>query len=489
LKPADRGQAIEKWLAGQSLRPLPWLGLFALLMAIQISPFWYPTPDATTYLSMARSIAVAHRLRNLGGAHLGYPPGYPLIISPAFLVSGRPFLVLSLIHWMLAVIFMAAIYRWFHKLAPAAAVLLTGLTMVNVALWIYYRRTLTEMAFMAAMMWAAVVLDSALEADSGYWSAMLTAAGTALLVVLVSIRETGVLLAAGFALAALIAIRAGRLRWSRGLLMAATMAGPAIAGVVAFTLYDLRTARAAPSAVFGTHLGGFFDRRLPLVPRAIEGLRLRISEVGRLLVPGMFKAYSGHNQWLHIDMAIYLVVFAVVTLGWTRLLRRQPEVLAATAPFYFVLYAVWGFDADTRYLLPLLPLLVACLWFAIESFSLWRLRFLAVLLAAHLAVALGYWIGVEIPRARNCNAQWASVTALAAALQNGKTMAVATPDVPQCARLMLSFTIDRPVLESTPARNSDAKKIVEPRNDPIPAGFQIERTAGPYQLLSRINPD
>jgi hypothetical protein len=462
--------------------------MFALLLAVQISPWWYPTPDATTYLSIARSIAVSHRLSNLGGTHLGYPPGYPLIISPAFLISSRPFLLLSLMHWVMAVIFMAAIYRWFRKIAPDAAVLLTGLTMVNAAFWIYYRRTLSEMAFMAVMMWAVVVLDSALEAGSSNKSAILTAAGTALVMVLVAIRETGVLLVAGFAVASLLAIRAGKLRWGRGLVMAAAMACPAIAAVVAFMLYDFATARAAPSAVFGTHLGGLIDSTTPMVARVIEGLRLRISEVGRLLVPAMFKAYSGHGQWLHIDMLVYLIVFAVVILGWTRLLRRRSDVLAATAPFYFVLYAVWAFDADTRYLLPLLPLLLACLWLAIESFSLWRLRFLALLLVAHLAVAFGYWTGVEIPRARTCNAQWASVAALAPGLMDRESIAVVTPDVPQCARLMLSFTIDRPVFERTPAQDLGVKKIVEPSKDPDPPGFRIQQTAGPYKLLSRDRP-
>ncbi len=59
---------------------------------------------------------------------------------------------------------MAGVYRWIRPLAPAAAVLLTGLVMVNVALWIYYRRTLSEMAFMTVMIWTVLVLNSALEA-------------------------------------------------------------------------------------------------------------------------------------------------------------------------------------------------------------------------------------------------------------------------------------------------------------------------------------
>ncbi len=487
--PAGSGKSffnsrLEDWLAGQTTHPLPWLVTFAILLAVQISPWWYPTPDATTYLSMARGIALTHRLSNLGGIHLGYPPGYPLLISPAFLISSRPFVALSLIHWVMAVIFMAGVYRWTRTLAPAAAVLLTGLVMVNVALWIYYRRTLSEMAFMAAMIWTALALNSALQASSGRWAAMRTAIGTALLIALVMIRETGVLLAAGFAAAALLDIRDGKLRWARGLSMTAAVASPAIAAVAAFLIYDLATARAAPSAVFGTHLSGFVDAATPILPSVIEGLRLRLSEAGRLVVPGMFKAYAGHGQWLHVDMLIYLAVFAAMALGWWRLIRRRRDVLAATAPFYFALYVVWAFDADTRYLLPILPLLLVCLWFAIEPFTRWRLSVLALLLVAHLAVALGYWTTVEIPRARSCNDQWAPVAALAPELKDGTDMVVATRHVPQCARLMLSFLIDRPVPErSNPKDFPDAQGIVERWDDPNPPGFKLQQSAGPYKLL------
>jgi hypothetical protein len=475
---------MEDWLAAQSAHPLPWLAVFAILLAAQVSPWWYPTPDATTYLSMARGIALAHRLSNLGSIHLGYPPGYPLVISPAFLISGRPFLVVSFIHWVMAVIFMAGVYRWIRSLAPAAALLLTGLVMVNVALWIYYRRTLSETAFMAAMIWTVLALNSALEADSARAAARWTCIGTALLIALALIRETGVLLAAGFAMAALLDIRDGKLRWTRGLSMTAALAAPAIAAVAAFLIYDLATARAAPSAVFGTHLSGFFDAPTPMLARVIEGLRLRISEAGRLVVPGMFKAYAGHGQWLHVDMLIYLAVFGAVAIGWWRLIRRRRDVLAATAPFYFALYVVWAFDADTRYLLPLLPLLAVCLWFVIEPFTHWRLSVLAMLLVAHLAVALGYWTTVEIPRAIACDDEWAPVAALAPDLKDGADLVVATHQVPQCARLMLSFLIDRPVVERIDQKDfPGARAIVARWNDPNPPGFKVQQSAGPYKLL------
>lgn len=266
--------------------------------------------------------------------------------------------------------------------------------------------------------------------------------------------------------------------------MTAALASPASAAVAAFLLYDLATARAAPSAVFGTHLSGFVDSATPILPRVIEGLRLRISEVGRLLVPGMFKAYAGDRQWLHIDMFVYLAVFALVAVGWWRLIRYRREVLAATAPFYLALYAVWAFDADTRYLLPMLPLFFVCLWFAIEPFTRRALSVLAVLVVAHLAVALGYWITVEIPRARSCNDEWALAAALAPDLKDGAAMVVATRHVPQCARLMLSFMIDRPVPERTSPKDfPDAQRIIERWDDPDPPGFKVRHTAGPYKLL------
>ncbi len=76
---------------------------------------------------------------------------------------------------------------------------------------------------------------------------------------------------------------------------------------------------------------------------------------------------------------------------------------ATAAALLRLVRSAWAFDADTRYLLPLLPLLVVCLWFVIEPFTRWRLSALAALLVLHLAVALGYWTAVEIPRGRECN--------------------------------------------------------------------------------------
>jgi hypothetical protein len=342
---------------------------------------------------------------------------------------------------------------------------------------------LSEIAFMTFMIWTVVALDSALEAEGGGSRAIRAGIGTVLLAALVLIREPGILFGAGFAIAVLLNIRVGKLRWSEGLGAVTEVSAPAAAAVAGFLMYDRATARVAPSRVFGTHLSGFLDPTIPMAPRVIEGLRLRISEVGRLVFPGMFKTYAAHGQWFNINVFIYIAVFTLIAVGWWRLIRLRRDVFATTIPLYFALYVVWAFDADTRYLLPLLPAIMVSLWFAVESMTHYPLTVMATLLVLHLAVAIGYWTAVEIPRAYQCNRQWAVAEAFATDIKDQPGLIVATHQVPQCTRLMLSFLIDRPVPERmSPSDYPDASLILEPTDTSNRASLRVKRH-GLYQLV------
>jgi hypothetical protein len=481
------GIAIEAWLERQSRHPKRWLALFAVPLAIQIGAYWLPTPDSVAYLSIARSIVSGHGLANLGYAHLAYPPGYPLLISSAFLISPIPFLAISAIHWLMAVALMLGLYRWTSQRAQPAALILTGLVMVNVTLWIYYHRTLSELAFMAVMIWTVVALNDGIEARQPYQRVMGTIAGTFLLVLLAMIREVGVLFGLGFLLALGFAARSGKLRWRSALWMAAAVVVPGAAGVVAFMMYDQATVHVAQAgAVFGTHLSGFIGPAVPFAQRALEGLRLQISAVGRLLVPGMFKSY-GH-RWVDINVAVYVLVFAFVVIGWWRCVRRDREVYALTFPLYFALYVTWGFDADARYLLPMLPIIAVSLWRMMEPYSSWRLTGLAALLVAHFAVASGYWAIFEVPRGRECNSQWKPISRLANSLKDRPGTVVAEGEVPECARLTLSFILDRPVVDErvNEAGISGARWLLVPANNGPVDGFGTAAAEGGYKILGRI---
>ncbi len=59
-----------------------------------------------------RSLARNHWPTNLGRAQLYYSPGYPLLVSPAFVLADYPFLLLSLFNFALALLFIAGVYVW-----------------------------------------------------------------------------------------------------------------------------------------------------------------------------------------------------------------------------------------------------------------------------------------------------------------------------------------------------------------------------------------
>ena len=458
--------------------------LLVALLAAQVGPWWYPTPDGSMYLSTARSIAGRARLSALGSAQLAYPPGYALLISPAFLTGERPFLAISALHFFLATLLLGGVYRWTSRWCSDAALLVTALVMVHVSLWVHYRRTLSELAFFTAFMWSVNLLDRVL-ASTSLRRALAAAAPASLLLALTClIREAGIVLAAGFAAGVLRRSIHDQRGWAPGFLALAVIGAPALVGVAAFISYD-EHAKTAAFVPVGTHLDGLRAAAAVWPEQTIEGLRMRASEIGRLVIPGMFKASGVRGHWLDINMAVYLpVVFALLT-GWWRFARRHCEVLALTFPFYLAAYVLWPFDGGTRYLLPLLPLLFASVWMLLEPLPRYRLVVLALLVGGHLDVAAGYWLAIDAPRARACDEQWAAVDTLAEQIRPGAAVAAAA-GVPECVRLMLEFALDRPVRTATDGGHGGANSewLIMPRGNPR-AGVVVRSGSAGYELLLR----
>lgn len=388
-------------------------------------------------------------------------------------------------NWIIALVFMIGLYQWTYRLAPEAAPLLTGLTMVNVTFWTYYRRTLAELAFVTAMIWTVNALNRALAAHSARERALYTVLGCGVAIYLSIIREVGALFAAAFVVAVGASIYNGRQRLRDGLAMAATVALPALLAVVVFVVYDQSTFEGSRN-LFGTHLGGFLHPRLPWARQIWEGLRLQISAIGRLLVPGMFKAY-GHS-WLNVNTLLYLCVALGVLVGWSRIVRQNVDVFAYTLPLYFILYVTWGFDADTRYMLPMLPLFVMSVWYLLEPYRSWRLSALTALLILHSAVAIGYWTAVEIPRGIECNIQWSIVTRIVSATKSDPGQVATVGKIPECVRSMLSFAFDRPIVDINKqgAALQSSKWVIVPVKGPALLGFRQITEASNYRVLRNI---
>src|ERR1700685_2781940 len=147
--------AAERFLAVLNKRPALCLAVLGLMLAAQVRPWWLPQGDGMRFLSMARSLALEGRMRNLGSPHLWYFPGYSLLLSPLFLLSERPFWLVSAFQWCSAILFMVGVYRWARSVVPQWAVWIAGLSVMNQAVWTHCARTMSEVPFMCGLIFSA----------------------------------------------------------------------------------------------------------------------------------------------------------------------------------------------------------------------------------------------------------------------------------------------------------------------------------------------
>ncbi|MBV9122410.1 MAG: hypothetical protein JO112_03480, partial [Planctomycetes bacterium] len=468
-----------------------WLAAWCLLLAVQIiTPLWYPTPDACAYLSIARSLAATARPTNLGDTYLMFPLGYPSLISPLFLVGGCPFLALTLLHAALSGLYLAGTYVWVRKHAPEAALPIALLAVGNVLVLGILRRALSEAAFLPLMIWLVNALG-AIPRSRTVWRPLLGAG--VLLGLLVAVRQAGIFFAAGFGLQMLLSARRGLLTWRRacGLTLAVGLPGAlALAGVIGLDhLAALHQGRWSPLNILfrsSAHLPSDFADR-PVGAQCLEGLRIRISEVGRLLLPGMFNSYGKDGDWWNLNLLLYLPLVLLVALGWFRFARQRLDVFALTVPLYVALYVYWPFNQSARFFVPLLPMLYLCLWWGLERLGQRRRAVLQVLLGAHMVVALGYWLAIDRPRALADARRWQDLQQVAALVRAEPGTLQTTSELGN-SYLLLAYLLDQPVSQQFRGQPVDARVswLVDAIEAPPRVGFQPFRTVGPYRLLRRV---
>lgn len=466
-------------------RPRLWLTVFALLLAAQISPWWYPSNDGCTYLAMARRIATGDLLEQYRQQGVGLPPGYPLLVGPTFLLSDHPFLALSIVHWLLGAALLVGVYRWARRQCPEAAVLTAGLVLFNAALLYNYRRTLKEIAFLTALVWAAEALEAL--ARSTRWRELMwrLVPAVLLLVLVILIRYSGIVLFAGFVAAVLLRL------WHHSTRRAQAVTAASILGTAAVLALGLLI-------YFGgyIYLQGFAGTLGELPARLAEGLQVRISDIGRVSVAGMFKSYNDDGDWLNINMAVFLPVSLLVAAGWWRIGGRRHDVLSLTLPFYFALYVVWPFGQAARFMVPMLPVLVVCIWHGMQACGRWRPAFFLISLAAHFGTSAGYWLAVDAPRAMACDRYWPAVRELCDEIRRNPQPVVVGDvtdrwDVANEVRNMLEFTLDRGIAH----RWTDADPlptvqwIIQRDTKPVPPGFTVQQVAQHLALLHRTPPE
>ena len=113
-----------------------------------------------------------------------------------------------------------------------------------------------------------------------------------------------------------------------------------------------------------------------------------------------------------------------------------------TLPWYLVLYIAYPSDQGARYLLPLLPVLVACLWWLICRVPRQRVALLSALVTAHLIVAATY-SGLQTARLIRVNAQWPDVDALAQVIDRDRPRSLAMWRATEEDRELVMVAADR----------------------------------------------
>lgn len=426
-------------------RPKTVLACCALVLAVQAGPWWYSSIDSASYLSLARSMARGTGPTNFGSRLWWYSPGYPALISPMFLFDDRPFLPIALLQWSLAVGLLVGVYRWAQHVVPKAAVWIAALTVVNHGFWIHFRRPLSEIAFMCALVWTVNLLRELPAAKSTAELARRLVVAAFLAAVVCLVRPVGVMIVPAFVVWAAIEARRHRWSWPRAGLASAAVALSAGSPVAWFVAHE----RGMAAEVGGrSYADEFHDAARSPLQSYSRGAQLCVSDLGRVCLPGMFKSHGTPGDWGDPNMLLHLPFFALIVWGWSRWRQRQNDLFACYGPFYLLLIAAHAMDTGARLLLPLLPALFVCAWFALERIGAARRAVAIVCLAVQAAVGGAYWLAVDLPRARHFDRQWPAVEALAAPIRAGAP-AVLDADAPSDLRLMLQLALDRPVETET----------------------------------------
>ncbi len=505
---------LEQWLSWLEEHPRLSLGTLVFLLTAQISPWFYPTGDGSLYLSTVREFLSQFRAGQVSEFRCFVPPGYPLLILPAFLTGDKPFLALSILNWALAMALLLGTYRWMKRQFPSAAVLLTGVVMVNITLWTFYRRPLKELAFMAMLMWSVELLHHLLRPKPTR-TTLLYAGGTGLLITLLSlIRYPGLTLVIGFTLAVLVQARRGDMSWKRAVGVAAAVGILPVIAIGSWLAYDKQYAGGAvylqeitgiytedydnatepppdenPSLQTWTRHLYFSDSKFvrSTLPQFLAGLQYRVTDLGCMSLPGFWKAVPDPSRWLDPWRFVYFAFFLLLLAGWWRIVRRRVDVLILTTPAYFLLYVHWVCDQPGgRFMLPILPAIVACTWMGCGLKQHSRACLFGLVLLLHLGQSTAYWLLIDAPRAINMDRQWHIADRFAESIRVEPSF-VGIQDLPLEVFLALNLTLDsrtRPQALAEPI-TPDIRWIVTPAGMAAPPDFILHDSVEGYTLLHR----
>ncbi len=464
-------------------RPLLMLLVLAVPMLIQITPWWQPADDAIGYLSLARTIADGSPLRMLGSPVLHYAIGYPLLIVPTFYFSQLPLLQILGLNFAFAMLTAYGVYLWARRYVAGTAFFIAGLTLWNASYWDLYRQPLSETAFLAALIWSGLACRRLLEAKGTRQIILLTIVAALSLIVVSTIRQVGIFLAAGYGVAAIVAVLRRESSWTKAIWTTLGVGMPASALLVVLLLIYRSMAQGHSDA--HTYVDLIIDPNMTFAQQLIESVRLRMAEIGRQLLPGLFKAYGHQGEWLNINTIIYAVVTVAIMYAWWKLVIADNDVMVLTFPFYVAVYLLWPFDQGTRFMAPMLPVLWLCAWRLVANRATTLNRLFAGLLVAHLAQCLLYF-GVYLAAAQKNTADLNALIELKPSF-NDNRFVVCGVGISRQTEMFVNLLLDRriPIVKAGEVPEQQAKWAITEGADATVPGFDVEHHVGRITLFVR----
>jgi hypothetical protein len=475
---------LDRWSDYVAARPALLFGFAAMLLLVQIGPWWYSAPDSACYLSMGRSFWDGDGPTALGDKYKAYAIGYSLLLSPLFWISERPFVLIGTLHFVLAGVIAVGVYRWASGYGQKAATFAVAFTLTHACFCLYFRKPLSEMAYMAVMYWTVMILDRVRTAASDRERNWFALAGIVMLLVTLNFRHNGVLLAPGFA----VALAFDAWRRGTGYLRALLLGGFTVA--LAFGVFQYERYLDDRWLIEGrnmTHWQWMAGKETSKVAQYLEGTRLQMLEFLRVTVPGALKTHLKSPSWLTPNALLAVAATLPLVYGYYLMLRRRADVFLCTVPFFLAINVMYSNDQGGRYTLPLLPVIAVALWVLIEQTKLQPQRVLMPLLAVHIVAGIGYWVGVDLPRTRELDRNWRDMEALMAQIgPDHERVAALDLTVPDCDRL--KYTLDRHVFnlnlhDEIKSDPNTMRWIIAPPTAAVPTGFEPFARQGAFQLL------
>jgi hypothetical protein len=393
------------------------LGGLALLYGLLLSPHWSAGPDTAYYQGIARSLLAGRGYEFNGGPVGRAPPGWPLVLAGAMSLS-RSYVFLGAVNAGLLLAAAAGWYRILRRLVEPRRAMWTMLLCGTLYWWYASAVQLRSEALFTAIMAGAVLLALQIaEGRRGAWRIALLLAACASLV---AIRFAGAIAWTVIAAALLHGISApaasGTGWWPhlgrRLILPAATLAVMVGAFIgVRWLLQEVLPHYVTPrprmlEGAFRIPGLDAFDREegaAPAMTAVIGGGTVGLY-AGRALSAGQWLAGT---FWMPLQVldarrgtALVVNIFgwgliAVVLAGaWRTGVGRSFLILGA-AIYCQAIITRWS-NVNTRYLMPVAPLLLVGFWLGLEvlfeRFELpWRRVVLGLWIGAVACTNLGLW--------------------------------------------------------------------------------------------------